>query len=216
MLLTLLAASALDSSRLRSGMTWAGEATVHFLNRAAELDETDRLRLTFRVTGQDHRVWLVQRIGETLSTQISGADIPPPPKQDPQITGQFLAPGGFLLDEEPFDPGQFYLDRLLAFWLPPDNPDHWSADMTTESEHSVAKGHAEFKLTRKAETSWKYSFAYKSVDYSLGVSATGEMWFDTTSGRLLRAKIEAKQALIPGGTERVDASVAYVDAPVKK
>lgn len=209
----LLAVLVLQTSRLQNGTNWSGSESLHFVSREAEIDETHRFKISFRVTGLEDKMWIVERRGLLLGSRISDTDIPPPPDPQPLITKEWLSPAGFLLDSDPLDKGQFYLDRMIHLWLPDNVPDEWSADLATTTAHYVSKGHIVFKRTSKTDAT--YSLTYTSPEDPTAISATGRMSFDLKTGRLMRAKIEAKQAILPGGTERANVTLTYTDSSLK-
>jgi hypothetical protein len=214
MIVPILALVAYGPTRLAVGTAWSGTETLHFVSRESEIDETHRFKLSFRVTGVEDEMWTVDRRSLLLSTNIDGTEIPGPPRQEAGVTKEWLAPAGFLLDASPYDRGGFALDRMLHFWLPVNLPDEWNADLSTTLEHVVAKARAEFKRVGKQDgPTREYSLTYTAAN---DLSAKGRMWFDVKSGRLLRAKIDAKRAMLPGGSERADVTLTYNDAFITK
>jgi hypothetical protein len=212
MLLSLLAVSALDSSRLSIGTNWSGEEVLHFFSKEAEIDETHRFKIAFRVTGLDEKMWVVERKGELLGSRIMDTEIPPPPDHQPALTKEWVSPAGFLLDADPLDKGQFGLDRLIHFWLPANLPDEWAVELSSAVSHFASKGRAEFKLTGTPSVkSREYDFAYTSPEDPTAISAKGQMWFDVKSGRLIKAKLEAQKAVLPGGVDRANVTLTYTD-----
>ena len=206
MLLLTLAFASFQSTRLQVGTNWSGTEVLHYFSKESEIDETHRFKLAFRITGQDERMWVVERRGTLLGSKMGETEMPPPPYNEPTVSKVWLSPAGFLLDAEPFDRGTFDLDRLLAFWMHANNPDDWNVDLSTPITHSVAKGRAEFKLVSKPSgPSRNYGFTYTSNQ----ISAKGTMWFDVASGRIIQAKLEATNALLPGGRDRVNVSISY-------
>jgi hypothetical protein len=214
MILPILSLIALGPSRLNVGTTWSGDQTLHFVSKEAEIDETHRFRLSFRVTGREDEMWIVDRKSILVNTNIDGTDIPGPPNQEPATVKEWLAPAGFLLDATPFDKGGFALDRLLHFWLPANLPDEWSADLSTTLDHYVGKAKAEFKRASRADGSTRdYTLTFSAYN---DLTAKGRMWFDVKTGRLLRAKIDATRAMLPGGSERANVTLTYVDSHIAK
>lgn len=213
MLLPVFAAWVLDSSRLQIGTNWSGDETLHFVSKEAEIDETHVFKLAFRVTGVDNRMWIVERRGTLTATRIGDAEMPPPPYKEPAITKEWLSPAGFLLDAEPLEPGAFNLDRLITYWLPKNEPDTWSVDLSTTVTHNIIKGRAEFKVKGKPNRAVsEYTFSFSSAE----INASGTMWFQLGTGRLLQAEIKAQRAQLPGSTERANVEVTYIDSQVKK
>jgi hypothetical protein len=216
MILPVLASLAMGS-RLHVGTNWSGNEVLHFFSKGMEIDETHRFKLSHRVIASDEAMWVVERRSFLLSSKIGDYDIPPPPGKDPLIVKEWLSPKGFVLDEEPFDVGEFELDRLTGVWLPDNTPDEWTVDLSTTLSHSISRGRAVFKLVGKpVGPSRKYTIVFESPDDAGGISATGWMWFDLATGRLLTARIEAKHAYIPGGRERANVTVEYTDSLVKQ
>jgi hypothetical protein len=214
MILPFLALVALGPSRLQIGTSWSGDESLRFVSKEAEIDETHRFTLSFRVTALEDKMWTVQRKSILVSTTIDGTDIPGPPNQDPVTIKETLSPAGFLLDADPFERGTFALDRLLHFWLPSNLPDEWTADLSTTLDHVVAKARAEFKRVGPSEgPTLQYTLDYTSAN---DLSAKGKMWFDVKSGRLLLAKINAKRAMMPGGSDRTDVILTYTDSKTTK
>lgn len=215
MFLPLLVSIAFDTSRLQIGTTWSGNEVIHYYSTAAEIDETHRFKILFRVTGKADGMWLAERRSNLLGSRIGNDELPPPPVSTPYITKSKLSPAGFLMDEEPFDKATFKLDRLFSFWLPANNPDTWSADLTTNSPRYVAKCHVVFTLTgRPTDQVREYTFTCETPDRTDELTGSGTMRFDVRSGRLLQAKLKAKNAVVAGGTDRVDVTLSYTDSPV--
>ncbi|HVT11776.1 MAG TPA: hypothetical protein VHE55_05885 [Fimbriimonadaceae bacterium] len=216
MMISLLAAIALDPSRLQAGTTWAGTEALHFVSKEAEIDETHRFKVVFRVTRSIDGLWEAEKRSNLLGSRIGDTDLPPPPNSTPVVSRAYLSPAGFLMDEEPFELAAYSLDRLLSFWLPLNDPETWSADLTTAGSHYVVKSHAEFKRVGKAGgPTRQYSFTSKPPPAQNDLSASGTMRFDVASGRLIEAKLKVKNAVVPGGTDHVDVDLTYTDAPVR-
>jgi len=213
---SLLALCALAPSRLTVGTNWGGEESLHYTSKADEIDESRRQKLFFRVTGKEDDLWVVQTQVTLLESKVGGVLMPPPPYKDPTISKAWLSPEGTLLYEDPFDHGTFELDRLIAMWLPANLPDEWTLDLSTTVEKQVTKGVA--KLTsfgQPSGTSRGYRLTFTSGGDAPQMSATGVLWFDAGDGRLLSAQIEAKDALLPGSTERAHVTLAYRDSRTK-
>lgn len=215
MFLPLLASIAFDSSRLQIGTTWAGNEVIHYASAAAEIDETHRFKIVFRVTGKAAGMWIAERRSNLLGSRVGNDELPPPPVSTPFVTKSMLSPAGFLMDEEPFEKATFALDRLFSFWLPSNNPDIWSADLITNAPHSVAKCHVVFKLSgRPTDQVREYTFTCETPGRTDELTASGAMRFDVRSGRLLQVNLKAKNAVVAGGTDRVDVTLTYTDSPV--
>jgi hypothetical protein len=213
MLLPVLAAAAIEATRLKVDLTWGGEEVLHFSDRQTEIDETHRFKLAFRVTDQGD-FWTIERRSDLIGSKVGDVDLPPPPKPQTLIEKEWLSTKGLLIEAEPFDKGKFLLDRLIHWWLPSTLPDQWTADLNSSTAHIRTRGLAEFKLKRDAGQSRLYDFTLTSEDAD-DISAKGTMWFDEISGRLLIARIKAKHAWLPGGTERADVSLTYTDSKTK-
>ncbi len=205
-----------QSARIQSDLQWGGEEILHIGSRESEIDETHRFQLSFKVAGREGGMWLVGKTSTLMSSKMGDVEMPPPPYKDPIPSKQWISPAGFLLDAEPFDSGQFELDRLLAFWLPENDPAEWSATLATTLARGTIKAHARFKLIGKpAGPSREFALSLES-DGDNGLVANGRLWFDVKSGRLLTAKIEAKNALPPGGRDRLRINLEYTDSRVKR
>lgn len=212
MLLPILAFVSLQLTRLKVGTTWSGREVLHFVSKEAEIDESYRYKVSFRITGRDEGMWVVEKGSTLLGSRIDDTEMPPPPYPDPTLSKQWLSPAGFLLNAEPFERGVFDLDRLLHCWLPANKPEEWNVDLKTTDPRLTVSGRAEFKVVGKAAgPTMKYSMTYSSTGEKPGIGAKGDMWFDVASGRLVQAKIEASNALLPGGRERVNVSITYAD-----
>ncbi|HWA81802.1 MAG TPA: hypothetical protein VG820_00100 [Fimbriimonadaceae bacterium] len=217
MMIALLAAAALEPSRLQPGTTWAGTEELHFVSKEAEINESHRFKVVFRVTRSVDGLWEAEKRSSLLGSHIDDVDLPPPSDSTPVVSKSYFSPAGFLMDEEPFELPAFNLDRLISFWLPRNEPDTWSADLTTSGSHYAAKSHAEFKLLGKPTgPTRRYSFSAISPPAQNDLSASGAMRFDVASGRLIEAKLKVKHAVVPGGSDRVDVDLTYTDAPLPK
>src|SRR4051812_43600433 len=102
MILPIVATMALQSSRLGVGTSWSGEEVLHFWNKQTEIDETHRLKLSFRVTGAENNMLVLERRSNLLGTRVMDTDIPPPPDHQPVVSKEWISQSGFLLDAEPF------------------------------------------------------------------------------------------------------------------
>ena len=213
MLVSLVATLAMQSSRLAVGTSWSGEEVLHFFSKATEIDETHRIKLAFRVTGTEANMLVVERRSNLLGTRVMDTDIPPPPDSSPAISKEWLSPMGFLLDADPFEKGEFNLDRLIHFWLPSNQPEKWSVDLVSTTTHFIPKGRADFKRLARAG---EYSLSYSSPENPDEITASGTLRFDLRSGRLLSAKIDANHAHLPGGTERANVTLTYTDSQITK
>lgn len=202
----------LDSSRLRVGLGWSGQLVEHFISKESEIDETHRLKLTFRVSGQQDDFWVVDKKTELLGSKIADTEIPPPPKQFPDLARQLVSQSGSVMDLSPMDKGTYFMDRLLGFWLPQNKPDEWKADISTESRVGTLKGVAQF---RAAGHDGYYVFTFKTGDQDGALSAKGQMRFDLTSGRLLTARLNVSNIVMPGSKTSANAEVTYTDSGVK-
>jgi hypothetical protein len=214
MIIPFLALIALAPPRIQIGTSWSGEETLHFSSKLAEINETHRFALSFRVTGLEDKMWTVDRKSMLVSTIIDGTEIPGSTNQDASVIKEWLSPAGFLLGADPYDRGAFALDRMLHFWLPTNIPDEWSADLSTSLDHVVAKARAEFRrITRADGPILEYSLNYQAAN---DLTAKGRMRFDVKSGRLLYARINAQRALLPGGMDRADVILTYTDSRTTK
>jgi hypothetical protein len=213
MLATVAALVLLDTSRLQVGTNWSGQAEVRYYSRDAEIDETHLFRLRFNVTGKQAGMWLVDRTSELLNTRIEKTDLGPPPNAIPTVTKLWLAPKGFLLDMKPYEKGLFGLDRLIHYWLPENQPDDWTVQLTTADDSDSSKAKAEFSRVKdSSRTLADYSFRYATLDDPKGISAKGRLVFEVRTGRLMKAKIEATNLYPPTGAERTNATIAYTDS----
>jgi|GEM_PF-6491420 len=213
MFLPILTAYVLAPSRIGVGTNWSGEEVQHFGSKEDEIDETNRLKVGFRVTGREDDMWVVEQRVTLLETKMGDDVMPSPPYKDPTISKDWLSPEGSLLNEEPFDRGTFELDRLLDVWLPDNVPDEWTADLSTTLRLAVSKGTAKFTaFGRQIGSSRGYKLAYTSKADGPSMTATGVYWFSVIDGRLLTAQIEAKDALLPGGTGRAPVKLNYRDS----
>src|SRR5688572_23707138 len=122
MLLPLIATLAIESSRLQVGTTWSGEQVLRYHSKESEIDETHRFKLSFKVTGMEQKMWVVERSSLLTGSRIDDTELPPPPQKDPLVMTEWLSPAGFLLDLDPYERGLFHLDRLIHFWLPSHQP----------------------------------------------------------------------------------------------
>lgn len=214
MLLAIVLAA--NVSRLKLDLTWSAAVTCHYRNVATELDQTDRWNYHYRVTGHEKGNWIVYRKATLTSSRIGDTDLPLPPGVEPTQRKLWLSNGGELLNEFPLEEKSFPIDRLVHFWLPVDAPDQWSRDLKATTEQFMTRGKANFALSRKASKSREYSLTYTSPEDPTGIAATGKLWFDLDSGRLLEATIEAKHVVPPGGDERADLTLHYLDSQAIK
>lgn len=213
-MLTAVAALILsDTPRLQEGTFWSGEEVLHFSNAEAEIDETHRIKLNFRVVKKESGMWVVDRTSLLLGTRIEQTDLGPPPGAKPDTAKEYLAPAGFLLDLKPYERGVFGLDRLIHYWMPASMPDEWNAEITTNDDSYTSKAEAHFALIGKpTKVDRQYSFRYKTLDDPNGITATGTMRFDNGTGRLLEARLSVQKAFMPYGTMRGNVSLTYSDS----
>jgi hypothetical protein len=216
MILPFLAALAVGSSRLQVGTSWGGEETIRYVNSSEQIDQTDRWKLRFRITGKDEKLWTVERKINLLEMKIGDEIARSKDNEDPAVTKEWLAPDGSLVDLDPFDSGTIRLERLLHFWLPANFPDRWIVQLGRSPTHFLSPAEASFGLLTKTNTTRTYALTFAEKDNPVATSAIGRMTFDVQSGRLLRARIEAKRALVPGGTDTADVTLAYEDANTTK
>jgi hypothetical protein len=215
MLVPLLVLSAMGASRLRDGLSWSGQETLRYVNKDEEIDETHRFKVSFRVSSRQNDKWIVERKVELLGSRIMDIEMPAPPKLAPDTGKETVSDEGIVLDSEPFDEGRFHLDRLTGWWLPANAAETWGYDLEKFTLRTRSKARVDFKLQRDTGKLKLYTLALASEEPT-DISATGKIWFDVASGRVLTADIVAKQARIPGGTDRATITITYTDSNTKR
>lgn len=212
MILSVLVGLAFQTPRLQVGTEWSGVEVRHFTDGPSEIDETHTLSRSWKVVAREDRMWVVDSGIRLLGSRIDGTEIPAPAGDSPARSKEWLAPAGFLLDADPFDGPSFRIDRLLRFWLPANLPDEWTVQLSSALNHFSSKGMASFKLLSSNRTQRTYSFSFAETPLASGLSSTGKMTFDVASGRLLKADLTARRAVMPGGTDRADLKLTYRDS----
>ena len=201
--------AAIQSSRITLGSTWTAQETLHIVNSDSEIDETHRYKLDYRVLSRDKDAWVIDRKSYLTSSKIGDQELGPPPTTYPDITKEWVSAAGYLLDNEPMERGVFNMERLTTFWLPENNPDEWTVELSESLKHFASISRAEFKFVRKDETTRTYALTFTPTYAPEAMTATGRLRFDTKTGRLVEANVEAKHSFVPGGVDLGEITLKY-------
>lgn len=211
MILALAAMTAMQSPQIDVGTTWGGRQILIVGDEREGTTETHKLEISYKVVKSEDGMFRAERSSKHLGTRIGDVDLGPPPEQMSTRFRATLSPRGFLLDLDPFDEGTFDCERILQVWSAGVEMKPFSVELTTTDSRSVSNVRMEFRPIPQAKTR---EFLV-GLRQNSGMSGSGRMRFDPTTGRLLSADMKLKSARAPGGVERTDIRLSYRDSKLK-
>lgn len=197
---------------LSVGTSWGGTEVLRFENQGEGIEQQHQFRLTYKIVGKTDGTWDVDRGSRLVNSLIDGTSIPPMKDEGPAMARLRLSPRGFLLFMDPWDGPTFAVERLIHFWMPAGNVDGWQVELNTTVEQYANKATASFRPAKGSRGGMR-NYSMKYVEEN-GFEASGNFLFDIKSGRVMFANVIARNATMPGGIQKANISLAYVDSTV--